>query len=61
MRTLLNGIEGVFSAEPSKMHTLLSYLHEHYGSIDRYVAGIGVGPDVVARLRATLLEPAAAS
>ena len=54
---MLNGIEGVFSAEPAKMHTLLAYLHEHYGSVDRYVSGIGVGPDVVARLRTTLLEP----
>ncbi len=58
---MLNSIEGVFSAEPAKMRTLLSYLDERYGSVDRYVAGIGVGPGVVAGLRATLLEPAAAS
>ncbi len=58
---LLNSIEGVFSAEPAKMHTLLSYLHEHYGSVDRYVAGIGVADGVVASLRAALLEPVSAS
>jgi hypothetical protein len=54
---LLNSIEGVFSAEPAKMHTLLSYLHEHYGTVDRYVAAIGADPSVVGRLRAALLEP----
>jgi protein-tyrosine phosphatase len=58
---MLNSIQGVFSAEPAKMRTLLSYLHEHYGSVDRYVTGIGTGPDVVAGLRAALLEPAASS
>jgi protein-tyrosine phosphatase len=56
--TLLSNIEGVFSAEPAKMRTLMSYLHEHYGSVEEYVAGIGAGSDVVAELRATLLEPA---
>ena len=39
------------------MHTLLSYLHEHYGTVDRYVAAIGADPGVVGRLRAALLEP----
>jgi protein-tyrosine phosphatase len=58
---MLNSIEGVFSAEPDQMHTLFSYLHEHYGSVDRYVAGIGVADGVVARLRSTLLEPVPAS
>ncbi len=57
----LNSIEGVFSAEPAKMHTLLTYLQEQYGSVDRYVAGIGTGADVVASLRLALLEPAPAS
>ncbi len=57
---LLNSIEGVFSADPAKMRTLLSYVHEHYGSVERYVASIGAGPSVVAGLRAALLEPISA-
>jgi protein-tyrosine phosphatase len=54
----LNNIEGVFSAEPAKMHTLLSYLAKNYGSVERYVEGIGAAPSVVTALRSALLEPA---
>jgi Tyrosine phosphatase family len=58
---MLNSIDGVFSAEPDQMHTLFSYLHEHYGSVERYVAGIGVANGVVDALRAALLEPVSVS
>ncbi len=58
---MLNSIQGVFSAEPAKMRTLLSYLHEHYGSVERYVADIGVEQTTVSALSAGLLEPVAAS
>jgi protein-tyrosine phosphatase len=57
---MLSTIQGVFSAEPAKMRTLLSYLGEHYGTMARYVEGIGTAPGVVDALRAELLEPVSA-
>jgi hypothetical protein len=56
--TLLNSLDEVFSAHPTKMQNLLAYLRQHYGSVDEYASGIGAGPEVVAALRASLLEPA---
>jgi protein-tyrosine phosphatase len=56
---MLNSIEGVFSAEPAKMRTLLSYLAKNYGSVERYVERIGAAPSVVDALRAALLEATA--
>ena len=54
-------IDGVFSAEPAKMRTLLAYLASTTARWTATSAGIGVQPGVVAGLRATLLEPAPAS
>ena len=56
--TLLNSLDEVFSAHPTKMQNLLAYLRQHYGSVEEYASGIGAGPEVVAALRASLLEPA---
>jgi protein-tyrosine phosphatase len=56
--TLLNNLDQVFSAHPTKMENLLAYLRQHYGSVEEYASGIGAGPEVVAALRASLLEPA---
>jgi protein-tyrosine phosphatase len=58
-QTLLNNLDQVFSAHPTKMQNLLAYLRRHYGSVEEYASGIGAGPEVVAALRTTLLEPAA--
>jgi protein-tyrosine phosphatase len=55
----INSIDGVFSAHPTKMETLLAYLRDNYGSVHDYADGIGVGADVVQGLRAKLLEPTA--
>ncbi len=60
-RETIENISGVFSAEPAQMEALLDHLRATYGSIDAYVAGLGAGPDLVAGLRAALLEPAAGS
>jgi hypothetical protein len=40
------------------MEQLLDHLKERYGTVDAYVAGLGVGPAVLDGLRAGLLEPA---
>jgi protein-tyrosine phosphatase len=60
-RETIENISGVFSAEPAQMEALLDHLRATYGSIDAYVAGLGAGADLVAGLRAALLEPAAGS
>ena len=57
-QTLLNNLDEVFSAHPTKMQNLLAYLRRHYGSVEEYASGIRAGPEVVAALRASLLEPA---
>jgi protein-tyrosine phosphatase len=56
-RTVLENIDEVFSADPAQMELLLDHLRETYGSLDRYLAGIGAGPGVLQGLRAGLLEP----
>jgi protein-tyrosine phosphatase len=48
-----------FSVEPDHMVDLLAHLRERDGSVEAYAARIGVTDEVVDRLRAGLLEPAA--
>jgi protein-tyrosine phosphatase len=55
-RDAIDRADEVFSAEPANIAGLLQTLTEEYGSIADYGAAIGVGPDVVAELRETLLD-----
>lgn len=48
----------LLSCPPEAMHTFLHATRERYGSIDGYLAGIGVHADDLQRLRAVLLHPA---
>jgi protein-tyrosine phosphatase len=57
-RDSIENLDEVFSADPAQMEQLLDHLKERYGSVDAYVAGLGVGPAVIEGLRAGLLEPA---
>jgi protein-tyrosine phosphatase len=45
-----------FDADASAMHTVLVGLRARHGSIEGYVAAHGLGPDVIATLRASLLD-----
>ena len=57
-RDSIENLDEVFSADPAQMEQLLDHLKERYGTVDAYVAGLGVGPTVLDGLRAGLLEPA---
>jgi protein-tyrosine phosphatase len=46
-----------FNADPQQMVSLIEHLHEKYGSVPAYLAHIGVTDELVASLRAALLEP----
>jgi len=48
----------VFSADPDNMVALFAHVHERYGSLSDYATAVGVPDDLIARLRASLLEPA---
>jgi protein-tyrosine phosphatase len=50
--------DAVFSADPANMITLFAHLQARYGSISGYAAEVGVPPEVIARLREAMLEPA---
>jgi protein-tyrosine phosphatase len=56
-RDAIENLDEVFSADPAQMELLLDHLHERYGSVDEYVAGIGADPGLIEGLRAGLLEP----
>jgi protein-tyrosine phosphatase len=56
-KDVLDNLDEVFSADPVQMELLLDDLRARYGSVDAYVAGLGVGAGVVAGLRSELLEP----
>ncbi|HUO48781.1 MAG TPA: tyrosine-protein phosphatase [Acidimicrobiales bacterium] len=56
-RETIENMTEVFSAEPAQMEQLLDYVRTEHGSVAAYVAGLGVDPGLVARLRASLLEP----
>jgi protein-tyrosine phosphatase len=56
-RETLENIDEVFSAEPAQMEALLDHLRREYGSVEQYVAGLGVAPAVIEALRGSLLEP----
>jgi protein-tyrosine phosphatase len=43
-------------APPEAMHDVLATVRRRYGSIEGYVAGVGVGDDVIARVRDHLLD-----
>jgi protein-tyrosine phosphatase len=58
-RETIENIDEVFSAEPAQMEALLDHVRRRYGSIQAYVSGLGVGPEVVESLRTSLLEPLA--
>ena len=51
-RDSIENLDEVFSADPAQMEQLLDHLQERYGSVDAYVAGLGVGPAVLDGLRA---------
>jgi protein-tyrosine phosphatase len=57
-RDVIADIDEVFSADPANMVGLFEHLRARYGSIAGYATHIGVSDDVLARLRAGLLEPA---
>jgi protein tyrosine/serine phosphatase len=57
-RDSIENLDEVFSADPAQMEQLLDHLKERYGTVDAYVAGLGVQPAVLDGLRAALLEPA---
>jgi protein-tyrosine phosphatase len=46
----------MFWADPSNMTGLLQSLRDEHGSIEAYAHSIGLGPEVVARLRQRLLD-----
>ncbi len=56
-RETIENIDEVFSAEPAQMEALLDHVRRRYGSVQAYVSGLGVGPEVVESLRTSLLEP----
>jgi protein-tyrosine phosphatase len=56
-KDMIEGIDEVFSADPANMVALLAYLRERYGTLEAYAAHIGVRDELLARLRAALLEP----
>ena len=55
-REVIDRADEVFSAEPANIAGLLQTLTDEYGSVGEYGEAIGVGPDVVAGLRETLLD-----
>ena len=57
-RETIENLSDVFSAEPAQMEALLDHLQATYGSVDAYVAGLGATPELIAGLRAVLLERA---
>ncbi|HEX4433286.1 MAG TPA: tyrosine-protein phosphatase [Acidimicrobiales bacterium] len=57
-RETLENIDEVFSAEPAQMEQLLEHIEAEYGSVAKYVEGLGAGPGLVERMRSGLLEPA---
>lgn len=58
-RDTIENIDEVFSADPTQMEALLDFVRERYGSVQQYVTGLGVGPEVIDSLRTSLLEPLA--
>jgi hypothetical protein len=46
----------LLTASPQSMIFLLEGVRSRYGSIERYLVGIGVGADMVGVLRSRLLE-----
>ena len=50
-RDSIENLDEVFSADPGQMEQLLDHLKERYGTVDAYVAGLGVGPAVLDGLR----------
>jgi protein-tyrosine phosphatase len=59
-RDVIENIDEVFSADPAQMELLLDHLREQHESAGAYVAAQGGAPELVERLRASLLEPAPA-
>ena len=58
-RDTIENMDEVFSADPAQMEQLLDYVRAEHGSVEAYVDGLGGGPDLAARLAASLLEPVA--
>jgi protein-tyrosine phosphatase len=52
-------IRPYLTAEAATMRHALAAVYEAHGSIEQYVLDHGLGPDEVAHLRATLVEPSA--
>jgi protein-tyrosine phosphatase len=57
-RDVIENIDEVFSAEPAQMQALLDHLGNEYGSVGAYLRRLGAGDELIAALRAALLEPA---
>lgn len=55
-REVIEGADEMFSAAPANIAALLRTLADDYGSVPDYGRAIGIGPEVVADLRDTLLE-----
>lgn len=56
-RETIDNISEVFSAEPAQMEALLDHLRTEHGSVEAYLSRLGSGDDLIAALRASLLEP----
>jgi protein tyrosine/serine phosphatase len=57
--SLIADSDVLFSADPANMVALFAHLRARYGTVAEYAAQVGVPHDVIDRLRAALLEPAA--
>jgi protein-tyrosine phosphatase len=56
-RETIENISEVFAAEPAQMEALLDHLRAEHGSVVAYLRRLGAGDDLIAALRASLLEP----
>jgi len=54
---VISRADELFSAAPGNITSLLTHLDTSYGSIPAYGESIGIGLDIVAQLKAILLEP----
>jgi protein-tyrosine phosphatase len=57
-RETIENISEVFSADPAQMEALLDHLRDEYGSVEAYLRKAGADDELLAALRAALLEPA---
>jgi protein-tyrosine phosphatase len=58
-KDVIADIDEVFSADPANMVGLFTFLRERFGSIEAWSTAAGISPELVAQLKASLLEPLA--